>query len=44
MAGKYYDDCGGLKPIVIPKQKPKAATKTTKKSTATKKATNTKKK
>ena len=44
MAGKYIDDCGGLKPIVIPKPKSKAAAKTTKKSTATKKATNSKKK
>lgn len=34
MAGKYVNDCGGLKPIVIPKQKPK----TTKKSTASKTA------
>lgn len=41
MASKYFDDCGGLKPISIPKPKKKAATKTTKKSTASK---NTKKK
>lgn len=36
MAGKYVDDCGGLKPIVIPKTKVKATKKPTKKSTASK--------
>lgn len=33
---KYVNDCGGLKPIVIPKQKPKAVKKPAAKSTATK--------
>lgn len=32
MAKKYLDDCGGFKPIAIPKPKKKAATQTTKKS------------
>lgn len=34
MAKKYTSDCGGFKPIVIPKQKPKTTSKTTKGSTS----------
>ena len=37
MAGKYLNDCGGLKPIVIPRAKPNTKKKTTKKPTAKKK-------
>lgn len=44
MAGKYVNDCGGLKPIVIPEKKQKATKQTKKESTTTKKATNTQKK
>ena len=34
---KYVNDCGGLKPIVIPKQKPKTTKATPKKATPKKK-------
>ena len=44
MAGKYVSDCGGLKPIVIPKQKPKAKKTTAETKKTTPKATPNKKK